>query len=51
MVAVTRYPLTDGPVFNFLMLTEIDRNRAPNEQLTIPTARLLAEKFPLFGDQ
>jgi len=51
MVAVTRYPMPDGPVFNFLMLTEIDRNRPANEQLTIPTARLLAEKFPLFGDQ
>ena len=51
LVGVTRYPMPDGPVYNFLMLTEIDRNRAPNEQLTIPTARLLAEKFPLFGDQ
>ncbi|HWF14070.1 MAG TPA: hypothetical protein VG272_10075, partial [Candidatus Acidoferrales bacterium] len=51
MVAVTRYPMPDGPVYNFLMLTEIDRNRAPGEQLNTATARLLAEKFPLFGDQ
>src|ERR1700722_3135049 len=51
MVAVTRYPMPDGPAFNFLMLTEIDRNRSQKEQLTVPTARLLADKFPLFGDQ
>jgi len=51
MVGVSRYAMPEGPVFNFLMLTEIDRGRAPGEQLDIPTARLLAEKFPLFGDQ
>jgi hypothetical protein len=51
MVGVSRYAMPDGPVYNFLMLTEIDRARAPGERLDIPTARLLAEKFPLFGDQ
>jgi hypothetical protein len=51
MVGVSRYAMPDGPVYNFLMLTEIDRERAPGERLDIPTARLLAEKFPLFGDQ
>jgi hypothetical protein len=51
MVGVSRYPMPEGPVYNFLMLTEIDRGRAPGEQLNVPTARLLAEKFPLFGDQ
>jgi hypothetical protein len=51
MVGVSRYAMPDGPVYNFLMLTEIDRDRAPAERLDIPTARLLAEKFPLFGDQ
>ena len=51
MAGVTRYPMPDGPVYNFLMLTEIDRNRAPGEQLTPGTAKLLAEKFPLLGDQ
>jgi hypothetical protein len=51
MFGVSRYPMPEGPVYNFLMLTEIDRNRTPDEQLNIPTARLLAEKFPLFGDQ
>jgi len=51
MVGVSRYAMPEGPVFNFLMLTEIDRERAPGEQLDVPTARLLAEKFPLFGDQ
>ncbi|HEY2645397.1 MAG TPA: hypothetical protein VGI34_00400, partial [Candidatus Acidoferrales bacterium] len=51
MIGVSRYALTDGPVFNFLILSEIDRGRAPGEQLDATTARLLAEKFPLFGDQ
>jgi len=51
MVGVSRYAMPEGPVYNFLMLTEIDRGRAPGEQLNVPTARLLAEKFPLFGDQ
>jgi len=51
MVGLTRYPMLGGPVYNFLMLTEIDRGREPGQQLDLPTARLLAEKFPLFGDQ
>jgi hypothetical protein len=51
MFGVSRYSMPQGPVYNFLMLTEIDRERAPGEQLDVPTARLLAEKFPLFGDQ
>jgi hypothetical protein len=51
MVAVSRYTMPEGPVFNFLMLTEIDRRRSREEQLDVPTARLLAEKFPQFGDQ
>jgi hypothetical protein len=51
MVGVSRYAMPDGPVYNFLALTEIDRGRAPGQQLNVPTARLLAEKFPLFGDQ
>jgi hypothetical protein len=51
MIGVSRYAMPSGPVYNFLMLTEIDRERAPGERLDVPTARLLAEKFPLFGDQ
>ena len=51
MFGVSRYAMPEGPVYNFLVLTEIDRGRAPGEQLDVPTARLLAEKFPLFGDQ
>jgi hypothetical protein len=51
MVGVSRYPMPEGPVYNFLTLSEIDRDRTPDEQLNVPTARLLAEKFPLFGDQ
>ena len=51
MVGVSRYALTDGPAYNFLMLTEIDRGRAPGEQLDAATGRLLTAKFSLFGDQ
>ncbi len=51
MVGVSRYALSDGPVYNFLMLSEIDRGRAPGQQLDVATARLLSEKFSLFGDQ
>lgn len=51
MVGVSRYPMPDGPVFNFLMLTEIDRGRDRGAQLGVPAARLLAEKFSQFGDQ
>lgn len=51
MVGLSRYPMPEGPVYNFLALSEIDRSRGPSEQLDVPTARLLAEKFPLFGDQ
>jgi hypothetical protein len=51
LVGVSRYPMPEGPVYNFLMLTEIDRNRSRSEQLDVPTAHLLADKFPLFGDQ
>jgi hypothetical protein len=51
MVGVSRYSMPDGPVYNFLMLTEIDRERGPNQGMSPATARLLAEKFPMFGDQ
>ena len=51
MIGVSRYPMPEGPVYNFLTLSEIDRDRTPDEQLDITTARLLAEKFPLLGDQ
>jgi hypothetical protein len=51
MIGVSRYPMPEGPVYNFLMLTEIDRQRGPAEQLDPATARILADKFPLYGDQ
>ena len=51
MVGVSRYPIRGGPLDNFLSLAEIDRGRSRNQQLSAPTARLLAEKYPLFGDQ
>ena len=51
MVGVSRYPMPQGPVYNFLALTEIDRGRGPSEKLSVAAARLLAEKFPVYGDQ
>lgn len=51
MFGVSRYPLHEGPLNNFLILSEIDRGRAPGEKLSAATARLLAEKYALFGDQ
>jgi len=51
MCGVSRYGLRDGPLNTFLILTEIDRGRAPNERLSVATARELSEKFPLLGDQ
>jgi hypothetical protein len=51
MFGVSRYPLRDGPLNSFLMLTEIDRGRGPADRLGAGTARQLAEKFTLLGDQ
>jgi len=51
MIGVSRYPLRGGPLDNFLALSEIDRGRGAGEKLSAPAARLLSEKFALFGDQ
>jgi hypothetical protein len=51
MVAVSRVSSREGPLNTFLALTEIDRNRSPDQRLNVATARLLADKFPRFGDQ
>src|SRR6202163_2115322 len=51
MVAVSRVSSREGPLNTFLALTEIDRDRSPDQRLNLPTARLLADKYVRFGDQ
>jgi hypothetical protein len=51
MIGVSRYPLRGGALDDFLALSEIDRGRGLSERISVPTARLLAEKYPIFGDQ
>src|ERR1700693_2265592 len=41
MVGVSRYAMPEGPVYNFLMLTEIDHGSAPGGQLDFPTGSRL----------
>ncbi|HTC91953.1 MAG TPA: hypothetical protein VK699_00690 [Terriglobales bacterium] len=51
LVGLSREFDTDGPLQIYLMLSEIDRGRTPEERLNAETVRLLADKFPRFGDQ
>jgi hypothetical protein len=51
MVVVSRLSTREGPLGSFLALSEIDRRRTPEQRLTAQTARLLVDKFPLYGDQ
>ncbi len=51
MVGVSRLSAREGPLGSFLALSEIDRRRSPEQQLTPQTARLLADRFQLYGDQ
>ena len=51
MFGLSRVPSEFGPLHNFLTLSEIDRGRSPEQFLTPPTVRLLADKFQRFGDQ
>lgn len=51
MFAFSRVNSENNPLQLFLMLTEIDRRRAPQPGLSPKTVRLLAEKFQQFGDQ
>ena len=41
----------DGPLQLYLALSEMDRERSPQQRLSPQTVRLLAEKFSRFGDQ
>lgn len=51
MFGFSRVSSGSGPLQLYLTLTEMDRERPPNERLTPQTVQLLAEKFSQFGDQ
>lgn len=51
MFALSRVTSITGPLHCFLTLDEIDRGRPAGQLLTPQTVRLLADKYPRFGDQ
>jgi hypothetical protein len=51
MFALSRLSRNEGPVQRFLTLCEIDRGRTADQRLTPQTVKLLADNFPLYGDQ
>jgi hypothetical protein len=51
MFALSRDVKRGQPLEIYLMLNEIDRNRAPQERLTPTTATALADRFWRLGDQ
>jgi hypothetical protein len=51
MFTLSRVISTIGPLHCFLTLDEIDRGRPAGQLLTPQTVRLLADKYPRFGDQ
>lgn len=51
LFGLSRVNSENSPLKIFLALSEIDRGRSPNERLKPQTVRLLAEKFPEYGDQ
>jgi hypothetical protein len=51
MFAFSREPVSTEPLQLYLLLSEMDRGRAPDRWLAAQTVRLLAEKFRRFGDQ
>jgi len=51
MVAFSRVYSEDGPLQVYLALSEIDRGRSPQQRLSPPTVRLLAERFARFNNQ
>ena len=51
MFAFSRIQSEDNPLRLFLVLTEIDRRRPSQMRLSPQTVRLLADKFPVYGDQ
>lgn len=51
LIAFSRDPSESGPLQVYLMLSEIDRRRAPEQHLKPETVRSLVSRFPRFGDQ
>src|SRR5579862_8191294 len=51
MFAVSRELERSNPLQLFLVVSEIDRGRAPGQGLTPATVRLLGEKYARYGDQ
>jgi len=51
MFGLSRVYTEQGPLQVFLMMSAIDRGRTPQERLSAPTVRSLADKFARFGDQ
>ena len=51
MFAFSRMPDEDSPLQLYLLLSEIDRGRTPEQQLSAQTVRMLADKFSRFGNQ
>jgi hypothetical protein len=49
MVAASRYPTDNGPLQIYLTLSELDRVRPPERQLSAPTVQMLAEKYSQLG--
>jgi hypothetical protein len=51
MVGLSRGRSDEGPLSIFLLLSEVDRGRAPDQRLTPATVRLMADKFARFRRQ
>jgi hypothetical protein len=51
LIAFSRDPSESGPLQVYLMLSEIDRRRSPDQRLRPETVRSLVSRFPRFGDQ
>ena len=51
MFGVSRLSSGEGPLHAFLAVSEIDRGRPLDQRLSAHAVRLLAEKYPRFGDQ
>ncbi len=51
LFALSRVPTRSGPLYLYLTLNEIDRERGSSHPLSAQTVSLMAEKFSRFGDQ
>ena len=51
MFAFSRQESSDAPLQVYLMLSEMDRGRSPEQRLSPQTVRLLASDFSRYGDQ